>query len=150
MDTRQYLSEQKAPVAGELNIMKTSTVWKSKHHFTSYQDKNSIEIDGNREKGISPKSLLLSGLAGCSGIDLVDILEKMKVKFSDLKIEVEADQTDTPPKVFKDIHIAFKIRTAKENEGKVRKAIDLSLDKYCGVSAMLKKNSPIHYTLEIS
>lgn len=150
MDTRKYLSEQKAPVAGKLNIMKTSTIWKSKHHFTSYQDKNSIEIDGHKEKGISPKALLLSGLAGCSGIDVVDILGKMKVKFSDLKIEVEAEQTDELPKVFKDIHIAYMIRTSKENEVKVRKAIDLSLDKYCGVSAMLKKNSPIHYTLELS
>ena len=51
--------------------------------------------------------------------------------------------------VYTDIYIAYKIKTDKVNEEKVKKAIDLSLEKYCGVSAMLQKNSPIHYTLEI-
>ena len=92
---------------------------------------------------------MLSGLAGCSGIDVVEILEKMRVPFADLKIEVEADQTSDHPRVFKDIHINYIITTAEENRDKVKKAIDLSLDKYCGVSAMLKKNSAIHYDITI-
>ena len=127
--------------------MKTTTVWKKKHHFTSHQDKHSIEIDGSVEHGMSPKALLLSGLAGCSGIDVVDILTKMKIKFTDFTVDVEADQTTEHPRVFKDIHIAYKMKADKNDEEKIRKAIDLSLDKYCGVSAMLKKNSPIHYKL---
>jgi putative redox protein len=110
---------------------------------------NSIEIDGSRKQGFGPKALLLSGLAGCSGIDIVDILGKMRVPFSDFEIDVEADQTEELPKVYRDICITYKIRTDKENEDKVRKAIDLSLDKYCGVSAMLRKNSPVRYKLEL-
>jgi len=129
--------------------MKTKTVWKKDHQFTSYQDHNSIEIDGSRQNGNSPKSLLLSGLAGCSGIDVVDILNKMRINFSALEVDVETTQTEENPKVFKDIHIIYKIKTARENEDKVRKAIDLSLEKYCGVSAMLRKNSDIHYTIQI-
>lgn len=127
----------------------THTVWHKDHEFTSSLDHNSIKIDGARKKGFGPKALLLAGLAGCSGIDIVDVLKKMRVKFSDFSIEVKAAQTEDYPKVYKDIYITYKIKTDQENEEKVRKAIDLSLGKYCGVSAMLQKNSPIHHSLEI-
>lgn len=130
-------------------MTKTVTKWKKGHEFTSHLDHNSITIDGNRKNGFGPKALLLSAVAGCSGIDVVDVLQKMRVEFSDLEIDVEADQTAEHPKVYTDIYITYKIKTDAGNEDKVRKAIDLSLDKYCGVSAMLKKNSPIHYKLEI-
>ncbi len=130
--------------------MKTTTTWKSGEQFESKQDHNSIQLDGNRKEGFSPKALLLSGLAACSGIDVVDILEKMRVQFSDFVIDAEAEQTEEHPKVFKEIIVTYRIRTAMENEDKVRKAIKLSLEKYCGVSAMLKKNSAINYKLEIS
>ena len=127
----------------------TNTVWKKDHEFTSHFGHNEIKIDGARQNGFGPKSLLLSGLAGCSGIDIVDILKKMRVAFSEFSIEVKAEQTAEDPKVYKDIYITYKMKTDKENKDKVKKAIDLSLEKYCGVSAMLRKNSPIHYTLEI-
>ena len=127
----------------------TNTVWHKDHVFTSNLDHNTIKIDGARKKGFGPKALLLAGLGGCSGIDIVDILKKMRVDFSAFSIEVKAAQTEELPKVYKDIYINYKIKTDSENEEKVRKAIDLSLEKYCGVSAMLQKNSPIHYTLEI-
>jgi len=129
--------------------MKTTTTWKTKHEFESRQEKNTIQLDGNKENGFSPKALLLAGLAGCSGIDVVDILEKMRVEFSGLSIDTEAEQTDGHPRVFKKILITYRLKTAKENEDKVKKAIELSLEKYCGVSAMLKKNSPINYKLDI-
>jgi putative redox protein len=129
--------------------MKTVTKWKTKHEFESWQHHNSIALDGSTEKGFSPKALLLSGVAACSGIDVVDILGKMRVEFSELEIDVETTQTEEHPKTFKDIHILYKIKTAAENEDKVKKAIDLSLEKYCGVSAMLQKNSPIHYKIQI-
>ena len=127
----------------------THTVWHKDHEFTSSLDHNTIKIDGARKNGFGPKALLLAGLGGCSGIDIVDILKKMRVDFSEFSIEVKAAQTEELPKVYKDIYITYKVKTDKENEEKVRKAIDLSLEKYCGVSAMLQKNSPIHYTLEI-
>jgi putative redox protein len=129
--------------------MKTTTTWKTDEEFESKQDNNSIQLDGNRKNGFSPKALLLSGLAACSGIDIVDILKKMRVEFDDFTIDAEAEQTTEHPKVFKDIMVTYRIRTGKENEDKVRKAIHLSLEKYCGVSAMLKKNSAINYQLEI-
>lgn len=128
---------------------KTRTVWKKAQRFKSYQGDNEIELDGDKKKGFGPKALLLAGLSACSGIDVVDILTKMRVEFSDLEITTESEQTEEHPKVFKDIHITYSIKTDPSNEEKVKKAIELSLDKYCGVSAMLKKNSPIHYKLQI-
>ncbi len=130
-------------------MTKTTTTWKQGHEFTSHHGHNRIEIDGSRKNGFGPKALLLSAIAACSGIDIVDILGKMRVPFSGLDIDVEAGQTDQHPRVFTDIYIIYKLKTDPANEDKVRKAIDLSLEKYCGVSAMLKKNSPFHYQLEI-
>ena len=129
--------------------MKTVTTWKKKHEFESKQDHHAILIDGSRQNAISPKALLLSGLAGCSGIDVVDILTKMRIDFSELEIDVETTKTEENPKIFRDIDITYKIKTDKLNKNKVKKAIELSLDKYCGVSAMLKKNSSINYTLVV-
>ena len=128
---------------------KTITHWQKDQQFKSYHGKNEIKIDGKREDGFGAKALVLSAIAACSGIDVVDILLKMRVDFSDLEIEAEAEQTEEHPRVFKDIFVTYKLKTAKSNEEKVKKAFDLSLDKYCGVSAMLKKNSPIHYKLQI-
>jgi len=127
--------------------MKTITIWKTGQAFDSFKDHSKIEIDG--KGGFNPKALLLTGLAGCSGIDVVEVLEKMRVPFANLSIEVETDQTTEHPRVFRDIHMNFIITTAEENRDKVKKAIDLSLEKYCGVSAMLKKNSKIDYTITI-
>jgi putative redox protein len=130
-------------------MAKTITTWKKGHEFEAEHEGNKIQMDGSTENGHGPKALLLSALAGCSGIDVVDVLTKMRVEFSDFTIEVEADQTEEHPKVFKEIHITYKIKTAATNKDKVKKAIDLSLEKYCGVSAMLRKNSPIDYSLII-
>jgi putative redox protein len=130
-------------------MAKTITTWIKGHEFEAEHEGNKIQMDGSTENGHGPKALLLSALAGCSAIDVVDILTKMKVEFSDFTIETEADQTDEHPKIFKDIHIVYHIKTAAENEDKVRKAIDLSLEKYCGVAAMLKKNSRIYYTIDL-
>jgi len=129
--------------------MKTTTVWKQAHQFESTQDHNTIALDGDKQQGFSPKALLLAGLAGCSGIDVVDILTKMKVEFSDLVMDTEAGQTTEHPRVFTEVLITYRIKTDPSNEDKVKKAIGLSLQKYCGVSAMLQKNSPVNYKLLI-
>jgi len=128
---------------------KTITYWQKDQQFKSYHGNNEIKIDGKRANGFGAKALLLSAAAACSGIDIVEILGKMRIDFSDFEIETEAEQTDDHPRVFKEILITYKLKTDKANEEKIKKAIKLSLDRYCGVSAMLKKNSPIHYKLQI-
>lgn len=128
--------------------MKTITTWKTGQAFESSYKHSKIEVDG--KEGFSPKALLLTGLAACSGIDVVDILEKMRVPFASLEIDVETTQTENHPRVFKDIHLLYKVKMDEDHKDKLRKAIDLSLDKYCGVAAMLTKNSKIHYEIHIT
>jgi putative redox protein len=127
--------------------MKTITTWKTGHAFESFQHNTKIELDATN--GFGPKALLLTGLAACSGIDVVDILEKMRVPFADLKIEAEAEQTEEHPRVFKTIHLKYHVKADADQLSKIHKAIDLSLEKYCGVAAMLKKNSEIQYSVQL-
>ncbi len=128
--------------------MKTTTTWRSGQSYESNYRNSKVDIDGNA--GFSPKALLLTALAACSGIDVVIILEKMRVPFADLQIDAETEQTDTEPKVFKDIYLVYRITTEEYNMVKIKKAVDLSLEKYCGVAAMLKKHSAIHYKIIIT
>lgn len=125
--------------------MKTTTIWKGGTAYESFQ--NGAKVELNAGTGFSPKALLLTGLAGCSGIDVVEILEKMRVPFAGLEIEAEAGQTQDHPRVFTVIHLTYTVKTEEENREKIRRAIDLSLEKYCGVAAMLKKNSNIEYSI---
>jgi putative redox protein len=131
--------------------MTTTTVWKGGLLFESTQpDAGKVLMDGHVKEGISPKALLLAGLAGCSSVDVVEILQKMRVEFKGLVVTAEAEQTDELPRVFKDIVLTFQVETKTENEEKVKKAIDLSMEKYCGVAAMLRKNSAITSILKIT
>lgn len=130
-------------------MVSTTSKWIKGQEFESTHEGNTIKVDGDKKNGHGPKALLLSALACCSGIDVVEILEKMRVEFSDLSITVETEQTTEHPKVYRDILVKFQLRTQASNEDKVKKAIELSLTKYCGVSAMLRKNSPISYKLEL-
>jgi putative redox protein len=130
--------------------MIVTTHWKEKLQFEAIQEQaGSVQMDGHLQTGMSPKALLLAGLAGCSAVDVVEILEKMRVPFGALSVVSAADQTTDHPRVFTDIDLLYKVTTDSGNEDKVKKAIELSLDKYCGVAAMLRKNSAIHYRLEI-
>lgn len=129
--------------------MKTITTWKSGHAFVSLREGTDAWISIDAKGGFNPKALLLSGLAACSGIDVVDILEKMRVPFGDFFIDAETEQTDSTPRVFKEIYLTFHVQTEEENLSKVKKAVDLSLEKYCGVAAMLRKHSAIEYQIKI-
>jgi len=121
--------------------------------FDSELEGHQISIDGGHDEsgkrlGFGPKALLLSGLAGCSGIDVVDILKKMKVAFTKLQISAEAEVAEDHPKVFKEVTLVYKTDVPLEDNDKLIRAIQLSIDKYCGVAAMLKKNSAINYRTE--
>jgi len=98
---------------------------------------------GGNDSGPSPKGLLLSGLIGCTGIDVALLLKKMRVEYDNLEIKAETELTEEEPKVFKEITLSYYLNGDENDIKKIRKAVNLSMDKYCGVSAMLEKNSPI-------
>lgn len=130
--------------------MKTLTTWTGDLSFESMQEElGPLVMDGNLKKGLSPKALLLAGLAGCSAVDVVEILHKMRVHFTSLQVLSEAEQTEEHPRVFKDISLTFIINAASSELDKIQKAVDLSMEKYCGVAAMLRKNSAIHATVQL-
>ena len=94
--------------------------------------------DGGEDSGPSPKRLMLASLAGCTGIDIVSILNKMKVEFSDFSIGVHAALTAEHPQIYNHVKLTYKIKLAEENKSKMIKAVILSTEKYCGVYAMFK------------
>jgi putative redox protein len=81
----------------------------------------------------------LNALAGCTGVDVVSLLNKMRVKFTDFSIEVSGTLTEEHPKVYHTIVVNYKIKVADTDRDKVEKAVKLSKEKYCGVSIMLGK-----------
>lgn len=135
--------------------MKVTTTWKEALAFDTTADSgHTVRLDttkdgGGLDSGMSPKKMLLAALCGCSGMDIVDILNKMKVPFSQLEITAEAEQTDEQPRVFKMIDMVYSCKLSKEHEDKLKRAVSLSHEKYCGVSAMLVKHCAINYTIHL-
>ena len=131
---------------------KVNTVWKEKMAFESQLGNHVVRMDTTPEmgddSGASPKQMLLAGLAGCTGMDVVSLLNKMRVPFTNFEMDIEADLTEEHPIVFSEIRLIYKFYGTDLDTTKVEKAVKLSQDKYCGVSAMLKKNSPIEYSIE--
>ena len=105
------------------------------------------EASGGNNLGSSPKILMLVSLAGCTGVDVVDILNKMRVRFSDLSINVHAHLTETDPKIYDDVTVTYSIKVDKTDQGKVHKAVTLSQDKYCGVSEMFRAFAKLSHTI---
>ncbi|MFT5386092.1 MAG: putative redox protein [Saprospiraceae bacterium] len=128
------------------------TNWKNKMAFDSQIDKHTVRIDTGGElgddSGPSPKKLLLASLAGCTGMDVVSLLKKMRVTITGFEIDIEADLTEEHPKVYSEIRLVYRFFGTDLNKEKVEKSVRLSQEKYCGVSAMLRKNSPINYRIE--
>lgn len=106
------------------------------------------EVVGGQEKGARPKMLLLASLAGCTGMDVISILKKMQIIPDYFNIQVEGELTQEHPKYYKKIHLTYQFKGSNINPEQVEKAINLSQDKYCSVSAMLKKSSEISYHVE--
>ncbi len=104
---------------------------------------------GGNDLGPRPKSLLLVSLAGCTGMDIVSLLRKMKIEIYDLRVVVEGHITDKHPKHFDHMHIKYIIKGNTIPVNKVNYAIDLSLAKYCGVSYNLEKSMEITHELII-
>ena len=109
---------------------------------------DAAEEFGGSGKGATPKPFLLMSLAGCTGMDVLSMLQKMRVKFDDLKIAVDADMTDKHPKIYDAMHITYKFWGVKDSDhAKVEKAVTLSKERYCGVSAMLGKASKLTFEI---
>lgn len=124
------------------------------HMEATNEDSVSIHMDaspdiGGQNKGMRPMQLLLSGIGGCSTIDILDILKKQRQEVKDIEINVNATRYEGEiPSLFKTIHLEY-ILYGNLDENKVKRAIDLSLDKYCSVAKILEKTAEISYSFQI-
>ena len=109
---------------------------------------SSIGEDG-RSIAPSPKELVLIGMGGCTSFDVVDILEKGREAVEGCVAELKAELSAEAPKVFTRIHVHFVVTGRGLNPGKVARAVELSADKYCSVTLMLRKSAEITYDFEI-
>ncbi|PIE56752.1 MAG: osmotically inducible protein C [Desulfobulbus propionicus] len=108
-----------------------------------------LEFDGEN-RGPSPKKLMMVALSGCTGIDVISLLKKMRVELASLTITVEAELTDGQPSLFSSMHLIYSFRGENLERHKLEKAVTLSQDKYCGVSAMYRKIMEVSWEIRIN
>lgn len=105
--------------------------------------------NGGNDLGPRPKALMLASLIGCTGLDVKMILDKMKVSVDDIQIEVKATTTENDPKVYTSFHVIYRFKGENLDIRRLERAVKLSQEKYCGVSAMLRKIGPITYEIVV-
>jgi len=130
------------------------TAWKGKMKFEVNIDGHSLVLDaeteaGGEDSGPRPKKLMLVALAGCTGMDVVSLLKKMHVNIEDFNVIIEGDLTEEHPKHYTRMHIIYKFKGKKLDPDKLMKAVEMSQDRYCGVSATLNKAVELTYEIQI-
>ncbi len=107
------------------------------------------EANGGLASAAGPMEMVLMGLAGCSGIDVLHILKKKRVELQGMHIDIEAERTDTHPKVFSQVTVVFRFRGADLNQKALETAVELSMEKYCSVAGMVSQTANIDWTVVI-
>jgi len=106
------------------------------------------EFDGD-DSATKPLELLLIALGGCTGMDVVPLLKKMRQDVTALELNVIASRSEEHPKVYTGIDLEYVVTGNALDEEKVKRAVELSQEKYCSVSAMLRKACPVNYTIRV-
>ena len=130
------------------------TVWKDNNIFETDVDGHNIVIDlakdaGGDDAGPRPKKFVLVAAAGCSGLDVVEIVKKMRIDIKGFNIQIESDVTDEYPKQYTNLKVVYEFEGENLPKEKLERACQLSFDNYCGVLAMYKKAVPVTYEVRI-
>lgn len=128
--------------------------WGGGMSFETEIDGIQLTVDAKEEfggegKGPRPKPLLMFALAGCTGMDVVSLLKKMRVDFEDFDIKIEAEITEEHPKHYTKMHVIYEIKGKDLPMDKIKKAVEMSQETYCGVSATFKKAMELTYEIKI-
>jgi putative redox protein len=99
--------------------------------------------------GFAPKALMLSSLAGCSGLDVVSLLTKMRAEVADFNIEVTAELTDEHPKFYNKVKVDYHFKDSELKPEKIQKAVNLSVTKYCGVMEMFRQFADVEIEIHL-
>jgi len=132
-----------------------NVIWAGDMAFEAIVDEHRILVDakpevGGKNTGPRPKPLLMASMAGCTGMDVISILKKMKVEVTGFNIKVEGMLTEEHPKQFTAMHLIYEFTGNNLPMNKIKHAIELSQEKYCGVIATLKKAINISYEITIN
>lgn len=136
-------------------MAQTTAVWRGDmsfdmelqgHHFIVDAD----ESVGGKNQGPRPKALMLTALAGCTGMDVVSILNKMRMPFDRFELEIDGGTTNEHPKVYNAVRVLYKFWGSALDRDKIEKAVALSQDKYCGVAATLKHTAALDYEIVLN
>ncbi len=135
--------------------MKTSLKWNGKMSFDATFGNHVVKMDTSAQSGgddsaPTPKQLVLAGVCGCTAMDVVYVLNKMRLPAESLTIDAEAETTEGHPAVFRHVHLIYRVKASALPVDKLRQAIELSQTKYCGVSAMIAKSARITYVAELN
>ena len=133
---------------------KISTSWAGNMQFDAEVSGHKVAMDaapqvGGKDQGARPKQLMMAALAGCTGMDVISILKKMRVEVEAFDIDIEANMTEEHPKHYDKMHIIYKFKGKDLDEGKLKKAVELSQDRYCGVSATYRQTMELTYKIVI-
>lgn len=132
-------------------IKRVMLSWQEELHFRGGEPgKPEILIDGDNTLGPGPMLTLLLAAASCTGSDVVLVLKKMRVELQEFSIDVAGTRREQEPRRYVAIHFAYRLRGAGLDETKARRAIDLSLEKYCSVVHSLAPDIKISYDLALS
>ncbi len=131
-----------------------NTQWKQDMVFEADVNGHKLTMDapeqsGGKNTGPRPKPLMLAALAGCTGMDVVGILKKMRVEFDNLDIDIEADTAEDFPKHYIKMKVIYRFKGKDLSMEKLQKAVDLSREKYCGVSYIYKQAMEMEYEVRI-
>ena len=98
---------------------------------------------GGENRGVRPMELVLLSLGGCTGMDVVSILRKMRVTYTAFEIEIDADRVLTHPKVYERLMLRYRLEGERASSDQIIRAVKLSQEKYCSVSAMLARTAEV-------
>lgn len=110
---------------------------------------DSVEQFGGKNRGPRPKNLMLAALGGCTGMDVASIMKKMKIPYEDFRVEVTGFLTDEHPKHFRKMHITYTVKGKDLDRNKIEKAVNLSQDRYCGVTYNYRASMEITHEIII-
>jgi len=135
--------------------VKTTLEWNGDMSFAAELQGHRLSLDadaryGGKDRGPRPKPLVLTALGGCTGMDVVSLLKKMQMPYDALSVEVEGESREEHPQIYTRIHIRYILKGSRLDRGKIDKAIALSLDKYCAVTAMLAQSASISHEVVLN
>jgi putative redox protein len=122
--------------------------WVDNHRFNAVGDSgHPVAMDGDKTTAATPMELVLIALCGCTGYDMVSILQKKREPFTSLEVRAQAERATEPPSVYTGIKLTYRVG-GKVSSKAVEDAVRLSKEKYCSVSAMLEKTATITAEIE--